>query len=140
MSTLWRYFFFMQWSLTSKVIQAHLGSLFCQNHCSTFVYVLILIKICMNDNIMKIQFFDKMSPLCCGEVLGDCIKILFKELLTQLQPWLAFLWTTFVLFCCCIINVFLTAKLKMYFWISDLNINKYTGHGYVHVKNVFHIH
>ena len=34
--------------------------LLCQNHSSKFVYGEILIKICMNDNIVKIQFFHKV--------------------------------------------------------------------------------
>ena len=37
----------------AKVIQGHIRLLLCQNHSSRFVYRPILMKICMNANIMK---------------------------------------------------------------------------------------
>ena len=45
--------------MTSEVIQGHIKPLLCQDHSGTFVYGLILMKICMNANIMKTQFFHK---------------------------------------------------------------------------------
>ena len=39
-----------------KVIQGHIRPLLCQNHSRTFVHGPILMKICMNANIMKTQF------------------------------------------------------------------------------------
>ena len=41
--------------MTSKIIQGHKRPL-CPNHSSTFVYGPILMKICMNANIMKTQY------------------------------------------------------------------------------------
>ena len=128
--------FFMKWSMTSKVIQAHLGPLLCQNLCSTFVYGPILIKICMNDNIMKTQFFHEMSPLCCWEVL---VFFFLKNF------WLNYnldlpSYGQLLSFFFCIIKVLLTDILKMYFGISDLDINKYTGCLCSRKKKVFHIH
>ena len=38
-------------------LKGHIRPLLCQNHSSTFVYGLILMKICMNANIMKKFFF-----------------------------------------------------------------------------------
>ena len=49
--------FFIKWSITSKVIQRHIRPLLCQIHFSIFVYGLILMKICINANIMKALFF-----------------------------------------------------------------------------------
>ena len=73
MSTLSRHKVFIKLSLTSKVIQARIRPLLCQNHSNTFVYRPI-IKICMNGNIMTTQFFHQimyvlMSLLCYEEVL-----------------------------------------------------------------------
>ena len=45
--------------MTSKVIQGHIRQLLCENHSSTLVYGLILMKIYMNVNIMKTKFFHK---------------------------------------------------------------------------------
>ena len=39
--------------MTSKVIQGHMRPILWQNHSSAFVYEPILIKICMDANIMK---------------------------------------------------------------------------------------
>ena len=41
-------------------LKGYIRLLLCQNHSSTFFYGLILIKICMNANIMKTHFFHKM--------------------------------------------------------------------------------
>ena len=57
MSTLWRFKFLIKWSMASKVIQGYIRPLLCKNYSSTFVYGPILMKICMNANIMKTQFF-----------------------------------------------------------------------------------
>ena len=46
--------------MTSKVIQGHIRPLLCQNRSSTFVYGPILMKIGMNANIMKTQFFHEI--------------------------------------------------------------------------------
>ena len=46
--------------MTLKVIQGHIRQLLCQNHYSAFIYGPILIKICVNANIMKTQFFHKI--------------------------------------------------------------------------------
>ena len=43
--------------MTLKVIQGHIRPSLCQNHSRTFVYGPIFMKICMNANIMKTQFF-----------------------------------------------------------------------------------
>ena len=40
--------------MTLKVIQGHIRPHLCQNHSSTFVYGPILMKICMNVNIIKL--------------------------------------------------------------------------------------
>ena len=56
MSTLWRDKFLIKWSMTLKVIQGHIRPPLYQNHSSTFVYGPILMKICMNANIMKTQY------------------------------------------------------------------------------------
>ena len=46
--------------MTSKVIQGHIRPLLSRNHSSLFVYGPILMKICMNADIMKIQYFHKI--------------------------------------------------------------------------------
>ena len=46
--------------MTLKVIQCHIRPLLCQIQSSTFVYEPILMKICMNANIMKTQFFHRI--------------------------------------------------------------------------------
>ena len=52
--------------MTSKVIKGHKRPRLCQNLSSTFVYVLIWMKICRNANIMKTQFFHKIiSDMKC---------------------------------------------------------------------------
>ena len=51
--------YFLKWSMTSKVIKGHVRPLLCQNPSSTFVYGPILLKIYLNVNIMKTQFFIK---------------------------------------------------------------------------------
>ena len=43
-----------------KGLHGHIRPLLCQNLSSTFVYRPIFIKIFMNDNIMKTQFFLKI--------------------------------------------------------------------------------
>ena len=43
--------------MTLKVSQGQLRLPFCQNHSSIFVYAPILLKICMNANIMNTRFF-----------------------------------------------------------------------------------
>ena len=40
----------------TKVIQGHIRPILCQNYSSTFVFRPILMMICMNANIMKIQY------------------------------------------------------------------------------------
>ena len=54
--------------MTLKVIQGHIRPHLRQNHSSTFVYEPILMKICMNANIMK-TYMTQNSLLCYGEVL-----------------------------------------------------------------------
>ena len=44
----------------SKVIEGHIRPLLCQNHSSILFYGPILMKICMNANVMKTQFFHKI--------------------------------------------------------------------------------
>ena len=83
LKTLWRRKFYIKWSMTSKVIQGHIRSLFCQNHSSTFVYGPIFMKICMNANTWRHNIWPEMK-FC------EFFKL-------ELQPWLTFLWTTFVL-------------------------------------------
>jgi hypothetical protein len=46
--------------MTSKVIQGHVRPLLSQNQFSAFVFGPILMKILMNANIMKTQFFHKL--------------------------------------------------------------------------------
>ena len=48
--------------MTLKVTQGHKRPLLCQNHYSTFVYGPILMKICMNANIIKTQ--ENTLSLC----------------------------------------------------------------------------
>ena len=43
--------------MTLNVIQGHKRHPVCQNHSRTLVYGPILMKICMNGNIRKTQFF-----------------------------------------------------------------------------------
>ena len=50
---------FYKLSKTSKVIQGHIRPLLCQNFTSKFINGSILIKICVNANIMKRQFFHE---------------------------------------------------------------------------------
>ena len=50
-------------SVTSKVIQGHIRPLFCPDRSSTFIYGPIFLKICMNANIMKAQFFRSYGQL-----------------------------------------------------------------------------
>ena len=84
MLPLWRHKFLIKLSMTLKVNQSHIRPHLCQNHSSTFVYELILMKICMNANEVPIKFhFHVMEK--------------FYDLLTLIQPWLTFLWATFVL-------------------------------------------
>ena len=46
--------------MISKVIHGHIRPLICQNLSSLFVYGQIVIKICMNANIMETQFFHEI--------------------------------------------------------------------------------
>jgi hypothetical protein len=55
MSTLWRHKFLIKLSMTLKVIQVHI-----RPHFSTFVYGPILMKICINANIMKTELLHKI--------------------------------------------------------------------------------
>ena len=67
MLTLRRRKFFIKLNMTLKVtkgllkinydLKGHKRPPSCQNHSSTYVFGPILIKICMNANIMKTQFF-----------------------------------------------------------------------------------
>ena len=50
--------------LKYDLIQGHIRPLLCQNQNSTLDYGLILMKICMNTNIIKTQFFHKMEKFC----------------------------------------------------------------------------
>ena len=59
--------FFINWSMTLKVMQGHIRPFLCQNHSGTLIYGPILMKICMNANIINTHFFHKilwpeMSP------------------------------------------------------------------------------
>ena len=57
--------------MTSNVIQGYIRPFVYQNLSSTFVYRPISTIICINANIMKIQFFHKcpeISLVCYGEV------------------------------------------------------------------------
>ena len=47
--------------MTLKFMQGHKRPLLFQNHSRTFVYGPIFMKICMNANIMKTQFFHKIN-------------------------------------------------------------------------------
>ena len=88
--------FFIKWSMTSKVIQGHKRPLLCKNHSSTFIYGSILIKICMNANIMKIQFFHKIIyDQKCHFLLWRSFVIFYFKTFWPNYNWLTFLWTTF---------------------------------------------
>jgi hypothetical protein len=94
MSTLWCRNFFIKWIMTSKVIQGHKRPILCENHSSTFVYGPILMKFCMNTNIMKTQYMTSNITF----ILWRSYAIFFT-----LRPFVLikaltyFLWTTFVL-------------------------------------------
>ena len=45
--------FLVKLSMALKVIQDHIRPPLCQNHSSTFVYVPILMKVCMTANIIN---------------------------------------------------------------------------------------
>ena len=59
--------------MTLKVMQGHKRPLLCQNHSSTFVYGPILIKICMNANIMKTHFSINLYHFYVMEKFCDFI-------------------------------------------------------------------
>ena len=43
--------------MTSKVIEGHISPLLCKKSSDTFIHEPNLMKICMNDTIMKTQIF-----------------------------------------------------------------------------------
>ena len=51
--------------IASEVIQGHMRPLLWQNHSSTCVYGPILMKLCMNANIMKTHFFINIFFMLC---------------------------------------------------------------------------
>ena len=67
--------------MTLKVMQRHKRPLLCQNHSRTFVYEPIFIKICMNANSMKTQFFHKMKYDLRGRERSQKVILTFKNLL-----------------------------------------------------------
>ena len=74
--------------------------LLCQNHSSSFIYGSILIKICMNANIMKKHFFHKIvyDLKCHFYVIKKFWDFFYYKTFWPNYNWLTFLWTTFVLF------------------------------------------
>ena len=88
MPTSWRHKFCLTWSMTSK-IQGHITPLLCQNLHRIFVCGPMLIKICMNANIIKTQFFIKLNMIwnvsfCYGEVLWFFVTLRPSNLITTL--------------------------------------------------------
>ena len=73
--------FLIKWSMTLKVIPYKKP--LCQNHARTFIYGSILMK----------TWKHNIFILCYGEDLW----FFPLSLLTFLQHWLTFLWTTFIL-------------------------------------------
>ena len=104
--------------MNSKVIQGHIRPLLYQNHSSTFVYRPILMKIGMNANIMKTDFFHKchfnvMEKLC------DFFTLRSSNLITNL---------TYVLmdnFVLALFSLSFTLSLSLY-----LSLNMYYGDRY----------
>ena len=74
--------------MTLQVIQGYIRPHLCQNHSSTFVYGPILMKICMDANIMKTKFFHQIIyDLKCTFMLWRSFVIfLLENLLTKIQP------------------------------------------------------
>ena len=84
MLTLWRHRFFLQWSLTSKVIEGHIRPLLCQNPSGTFIYENFLMKICIFANFSLNGVYD--------------IKFMNFYVMERFRnSWLTILCTTFVL-------------------------------------------
>ena len=80
MSTLWRYKVFIKWSLTSKVILGHIRPLLAHLFVNRFQSKLVCMLISWRHNFT----WNVMEKFCDSSDL-------------QLQPWLKFLWTTYVL-------------------------------------------
>ena len=76
--------------MTSKVIEGHIRPLLCENHSGTFVYGPIFMKICINANIMKTQFFHKcyyyVMEKCCTSKPSDLTTTLTYVLMDNFCP------------------------------------------------------
>ena len=80
MSTLLRHKCFVYLS-----IKCHITPDFCQNHSSTFLYGPILMKICMNVNIMKTQYMIwKVTFMLSGSYVIFCLFLNWGKINTSM--------------------------------------------------------
>ena len=84
MSTLWRRNFFIRWSMTSKVNQGHIWPFLWQNHSSIFVYRPILMKICININIMKTKYMARNVTFMLWRCFVIFLNLISSDLITTL--------------------------------------------------------
>ena len=86
-------YFFILWSMTSKVIQGHIRSIFLK----------FFLGICRDTSYIKMKTFLKIkyvlrwSHMTTLIIWICCLAFLLSDYLILWQPWLTFLGTTFVL-------------------------------------------
>ena len=123
----------------TKVIPGHMRPILCQNHSSRFVYGPILMKICMNANTIKTQFFyEIIYELKCHfyvmEKFCDFFTLRPSDLITTL---------TYVLiynFCPCfsIFHLLLGRHMKFIIWISTTFLYIYIILNLILFTTIFH--